>query len=134
MGISREISNFVNHVSDFPEKSQEFMDFCECEGEEIILQLVKVHDFGRIMKITKYLQLVFVRQKGREYVTAWYLHYVLDYIKMAPALSIEEIVKRTEDRFEHCQELEIIKNLVVYQHQLKFTSSRYTFHLTLYKS
>ena len=26
------------------------------------------------------------------------------------------------------------KLLVVYQHQLKFTSSRYTFHLTLYKS
>ncbi|RJS83424.1 hypothetical protein CW713_03945 [Methanophagales archaeon] len=29
---------------------------------------------------------------------------------------------------------EFLNFLVVYQHQLKFTSSRYTFHLTLYKS
>jgi len=30
-GMSKEISNFVNHLSGFPEKSQEFMDFCERE-------------------------------------------------------------------------------------------------------
>lgn len=37
--------------------------------------------------------------------------------------------------FEYAKEvLEKDKKLVVYQHQLKFTSSRYTFHLTLYKS
>jgi len=114
MRISRQISNFVNHLSDFPEKSQEFMEFCEREGGEIILQLVTAHDFGMIMKIPKYLQVVFLqRQKGSEYVKAWYLHYILDYIKMAPALSVEEIIKRTEDRFERCQELEIIKEFVV---------------------
>ena len=44
---------------------------------------------------------------------AWYLHYVLDYIKMAPALTPEEIIKRTEDRFEPCKELEIIRNFVM---------------------
>ncbi|MCK4733131.1 MAG: hypothetical protein KAT65_11805, partial [Methanophagales archaeon] len=66
------------------------------------------------MKIPKYLQVVFLRrQKGSEYVKVWYLHYVLDYIKMAPTLSIEEIIKRTEDRFEPCQELEIIKGFVM---------------------
>lgn len=114
MRISRQISNFVNHLSDFPELSPEFMEFCERDGGEIILQLVKVHDFGMIMKIPKYLQVVFLqRHKGSEYVKAWYLHYVLDYIKMAPALSVEEIIKRTEDRFERCQELEIIKEFVV---------------------
>ena len=113
IGIPREISNFVNHLSDFPEECHEFMDFCEREGEEIILELVRVHDFRRIMKIPKYLQLVFSREKGSEYVKAWYLHYVLDYIKMAPALTFEEIIKRTEDRFEPCQELEIIKNFVM---------------------
>jgi len=36
-----------------------------------------------------------------------------DYIRMEPALSIEEILKRTEDRFEHCQELEIIRNFIM---------------------
>jgi hypothetical protein len=40
LGISREISNFVNHLSNFPEETQEFMEFCEREGEEIILQSV----------------------------------------------------------------------------------------------
>lgn len=114
MGLPREISNFVNHLSDFPEKCHEFMEFCEREGGEIILELVKVRDFRRIMKIPKYLQVVFSRrQKGSEYVKAWYLHYVLDYIRMAPALTAEEIIKRTEERFEHCQELEIIKEFVM---------------------
>ena len=114
MGVSGEISDFVNHLSDFPEECREFMDFCEHEGGEIILQLVKAHDFRMIMKIPKYLQVVFLqRQKGSEYVTAWYLHYVLDYIKMAPALTSEEIIKRTEDRFEPCKELEIIKEFVM---------------------
>jgi len=114
MEISKEISNFVNHLSDFPEECQEFMEFCEREGGEIILQLVRLRDFGRIMKIPRYLQVVFLRrQKGSEYVTAWYLHYVLDYIKMAPALTPEEVIKRTEDRFEHSKELEIIKEFVM---------------------
>ena len=104
----------MNHLSDFPEECPEFMEFCEREGEEIILELVSVRDYRRIMKIPKYLQVVFLqRQKGSEYVKAWYLHYVLDYIKMAPALTVEEILKRTEDRFERCQELEIIKEFVM---------------------
>ncbi|MEA2051621.1 MAG: hypothetical protein U9O90_02205, partial [Euryarchaeota archaeon] len=97
MGLSREITDFVNHLSDFPEKSPEFIVFCEREGEEIIIQLVKSHDFKMIMKIPKYLQLLFMREKGSEYVKAWYLHYVLDYIRMAPALIAEEVLKRTED-------------------------------------
>ncbi len=110
--LSKEIANFVNQLSDFPDKTQEFMEFCEREGEEIILQLVRTHDFEMIMKIPKYLQLAFARQKGSEYVMAWYLHYVMDYIRMAPALTAEEILKRTEAIFEPCQELEIVKRFV----------------------
>ncbi|MCD6214927.1 MAG: hypothetical protein J7J46_08150 [Candidatus Desulfofervidus sp.] len=113
LGIPEEISSFVNFLSDFPEKTQEFMEFCEREGGEIIMRLLRVHDFNTIMKIPKYLQVVFVRQKGSEYVKAWYLHYLLDYIKMAPELSIEEIIKKTEDRFGSCEELEIIGNFVM---------------------
>jgi hypothetical protein len=113
MALTRETTDFVNHLSDFPEKSQEFIVFCEREGEEIIIQLAKSHDFKMIMKIPKYLQLLFMREKGSEYVKAWYLHYVLDYIRMAPALTAEEVLKRTEDRFEPCQELEAIKGFVI---------------------
>jgi hypothetical protein len=54
-----------------------------------------------------------MREKGSEYVKAWYLHYVLDYIRMAPALTAEEVLKRTKDRFEPCQELEAIKGFVI---------------------
>jgi hypothetical protein len=113
MILSKEIVNFVNHLSDFPDKTREFIEFCEREGEEIILQLVRTHDFSMIMKIPRYLQLMFMRQRGSEYVTAWYLHYALDYIRMAPELTVEEVFKRTEDRFESCQELERVKQFVL---------------------
>ena len=114
MGISRKVSNAVNHLSDFPEESQEFRAFCEGEGGEIIVQLVQARDFSMIMKIPKYLQLVFLRRrKGSEYVTAWYLHYVLDYITMAPALSIDAILLRTEGRFGSCEELELLKEFLM---------------------
>jgi hypothetical protein len=59
-----------------------------------------------------YLQLRFLRQKGSDYVKAWYLHHILDYIKSAPVLSIEEILKRVENKTEPCQELEKVKNFV----------------------
>lgn len=111
-GLSKEITAFVNHVSDFPDQSQEFRAFCERKAEAIILPLVWSNDFETIMKIPKYLQLMFVRHKGRDYVTAWYLHYVLDYIRMAPGLTAEEILQRTEARFEPCQELDRIKHFV----------------------
>ncbi|HUV80735.1 MAG TPA: hypothetical protein VMW40_07965, partial [Candidatus Bathyarchaeia archaeon] len=55
MRLSKEIVNFVNHLSDFPDKTREFIEFCEREGEEMILQLVRTHDFSMIMKIPKYL-------------------------------------------------------------------------------
>ncbi len=113
LGIPKEITTLVNQFSDFPDQSQEFWEFCERKGEALILPLVWSHDFSTIMKIPKYLQLMFVRHKGSEYVTAWYLHYVLDYIRMAPTLTAEEVFKRTEDRFGSCQELEEVKRFVL---------------------
>lgn len=113
LGLPKEITTFVNHLSDFPDKSQEFMAFCEREGKELISQLLRVHDFSRIMKIPKYLQLAFARYKGIDYVTAWYLHYVLDYIRMAPEFSAEEVLQRTEERFGSCDEFEDVKKFVL---------------------
>jgi hypothetical protein len=113
LGLAKEITSFVNHLSDFPDQNQEFMEFCERKGEVILLPLVWSHDFTTIMKIPKYLQLMFAREKGSAYVTAWYLHYVLDYIRMAPALTAEEVLTRTDDRFEACKEFENIKQFVI---------------------
>ena len=112
LGLPEEITTFVNHLSDFPDKSPEFMEFCAQEAEEIISQLVRTNDFSMIMKIPKYLQLAFARYKGSDYVTAWYLHYVLDYIRMAPEFTAEEVLTKTEERFERCGELERVKQFV----------------------
>jgi hypothetical protein len=112
LGLPEEITTFINHLSDFPDKSQEFVEFCEREGEAIITRLVRAHDFSMIMKIPKYLQLAFAHYKGSDYVTAWYLHYVLDYIRMAPSLMAEEVLQRTEERFGTCNEFERVKHFV----------------------
>jgi hypothetical protein len=112
LGLPEEIVQFVNQLSDFPDQCQEFREFCEREGEAIVTPLLKSHEFETIMKIPKYLQVRFVRLKGSTYVTAWYLHYVLDYIRMAPSLSAEEVLQRTEDRFGSCQELETVRHFI----------------------
>ena len=113
LGLPEGITEFVNHLSDFPDKSPEFMEFCAREGEAIITHLVRAHDFSMIMKIPKYLQLAFMRYKGSDYVTAWYLHYVLDYLRMAPELTAEEVLTRTEERFGPCDEFERVRQFIV---------------------
>ena len=114
LGIPKEISNFVNRLIDFPKESQEFMEFCDREDEKprtgrrkrvVTLPYrttVGKHDTGRRRKTAAYL-LRFLRQKGSEYVE-WYLHHILDYIESTPILSIEEILKRIENKTE-CKEL-----------------------------
>jgi len=125
LGISKEISNFVNRLIDFSEECQEFMEFCNREDEKsrtsrrkrVVTLPYRVtvgkHDSGRRRKTAMYLQLRFLRQKGSKYVKAWYLHHILDYIKSAPILSIEEILKRIENKTESCKELEIVKDFVM---------------------
>jgi hypothetical protein len=112
LGLPDEITRFANHLSDFPDQCEEFREFCEREGEAIVTLLLKSHEFETIMKIPKYLQLQFMQRKGCEYSTAWYLHYVLDYIRMAPSLSAEEVLQRTEERFESCEELETVQHFI----------------------
>jgi hypothetical protein len=113
LGLPDEITRFVNHMSDFPDQCDEFREFCEREGEAIVMPLLKSHEFETIMKIPKYLQLIFICQKGSEYVTAWYLHYILDYIRMAPSLSADEVLQRTEERFGADEEFDVLRRFVV---------------------
>ena len=112
LGLPEDVTRFVNYLSDFPDSCAEFREFCEREGERLILPLAWSHDFETIMKIPKFLQLQFTQRKGSAYVTAWYLHYVLDYIRMAPSLTAEAVLTKTEARFESCEELELVKQLV----------------------
>ncbi|MBN1455805.1 MAG: hypothetical protein JW945_06120 [Methanomicrobia archaeon] len=121
LGLPEDVTQLVNHLSDFPDSCAEFREFCEREGERLILPLAWSHDFETIMKLPKYLQLRFTQRKGSAFVTAWYLHYVLDYIRMAPSLSAEEVIAKTEARFESSEELDLIKHLV-WEHETELVS------------
>ena len=124
MGIAIEIAKFVNCLIDYPRKIREFMEFCNSEQEKTYVSsrkcvvtlpyrvIVGKHDSGRRMKTAMYLQLKFLRQKGSEYVKAWYLHHILDYIESAPILSIKEILKRIEERTESCEELQAVIDFI----------------------
>lgn len=113
LGLPDEITRFVNHLSDFPDQCPEFRAFCEREGEAILTPLLKSHEFETIMKLPKYLQLQFMQRKGSAYVTAWYLHYVLDYIRMAPSLTAEDVLERTAEKFGSCNELETVQHFIL---------------------
>lgn len=127
LGVPVEISDFVNRLIDSPEEVQEFMEFCDREYEKLKLHVgsrksvvtlplkvsVGKHDSGRKSKTATHLQLEFLRKKGSEYVKAWYLHHILDYMKSAPKLSVKEVLKRVEEKTESCRELEIVKNFVM---------------------
>jgi len=72
------------------------------------------HDTGRGKRYGRAIQLKFLHQKGEEYIKAWYLHHILDYIKWwlvsyTPTPSIEDILqaKRLEKMFGAPQEQEL---------------------------
>ena len=82
------------------------------------------HDSGRDKEYTREIQLKFLHQKGEEYIKAWYLHHILDYMKWwitempsESTPSIEDVLqaKRLEKMFDsyQVQKLQDIKNFVV---------------------
>ena len=102
LGIPREISDYVNRLIETPGKCQEFVEFCDREDEKSrtgkrrcvvtipYRMLVGKRSSGR-RKIVTYLLLGFLRQKGSEYIKAWYLHQILNYIEKAPSLDITAV-------------------------------------------
>ena len=134
MGISKEVSDFINLVIDFPQKCQEFLDFCDREPDariyskgrptRITIGQFMRHDSGRHYGYAKEVQLKFLRKKGDDYVKAWYLHHILDYMAWwvtegfsESTPSIEDILqaKRLEKLFGSSQEQELrnVKNFVM---------------------
>ena len=82
------------------------------------------HDSGRHEGYAKGIQLKFLRQKGTEYIKAWYLHHILDYIKWwatevssESTSNIEGILqgKKLEQMFGSPQEQELqnTKNFIM---------------------
>jgi len=132
MGIPKEVSAFVNLLIDFPQKCQAFLDFCDGDPAarvyrrgrptSITVGQFTNHDAGRRKRYGREFQTKFLHQKGSEYVRAWYLHHILDYMKWwltsyDPALSIEDILqaKRLEKMFGSFQEQELqnVKDFIV---------------------
>jgi hypothetical protein len=105
MRISGEVSNFVDKLIDFPGECQEFSEY-----QRKVYRIE--HDSGRRRNTVIYIQLNFLRQRGAEFVKAWFLQHALDYIKGASILSIKEVLKRLEERTEVCPELEIVQDFV----------------------
>ena len=91
VGTSKEISTFVNSLIDFPEKHQGFLDFCDREPDARIYIKGKPtrmsigsfarHDSARTKEHDRNIQLKFLQYKGEEYIKAFYLHHILDYIE-----------------------------------------------------
>ena len=90
MKISKDTSNFVNGLVDFPKDSQEFKDFCEKDPDARIFRRGRLtrgtifcsilHDSGRNKEYARRIQLKFLSQKGNDYIRAYWLHQILDYV------------------------------------------------------
>ncbi|HUU63050.1 MAG TPA: hypothetical protein VMX96_03915 [Dehalococcoidia bacterium] len=110
MGIPSEISSFINNLIDFPKKCQEYINFCEMESDARIYSKGRPtsmtaadftrHDSSRTDKNIRAIQLKFLRQKGQEFVRAWYLHNILDYIKWWLTEATPEVVVSIEDMLQ----------------------------------
>ncbi len=134
LGVREEIANFANLLIDFPQLCQEFIDFCEQEPTARIFKKGKAtqmnvssftkHDSARNKIYDRRIQLEFLLSKGENYITAWYLHQILDYIKWwveenpsKDKLTVESIL--TERRLKRKignpdeKKLQIIKDFVI---------------------
>lgn len=110
MGIPREISSFINNLIDFPKECPEYLDFCDTDLDariyikgrptRITIADFTRHDSGRSDKHVRAIQLKFLRQKGKDYVRAWYLHNILDYIKWWLTKVPSELVIDIEDMLQ----------------------------------
>ena len=68
---------------------------------------------SRSQDLQAHIQLSFLNTKGTEYIKAWYLHHILDYIeKVAHSFSLEEMFERLNDRTRPCDEFDIAKSFV----------------------
>lgn len=109
MGISKEVSDYVNRLIDFPKRCSEFLKFTAridnwsdfhkythsnwpykklldifWTDPQLFCKLLGIgHDSSRTKKgyAVRYIQLKFLYQKGSEYVKAWFLHHFLDCAK-----------------------------------------------------
>ena len=95
MGISKEVSDYVNRLIDSTSEERCPADFKKFDGDEDnwkdFYKLMDAfwpspwrrqrHDGGRSNVAIAYIQLKFLSQKGSDYIKAWYLHHLLDEVE-----------------------------------------------------
>jgi len=124
LGISEEISRYVNRIVDNINPPSEYIRYVKnrvrsLKGKTAFPYVVadyminRGHDAGRrrAKEITSEIQLEFLRDKGEDYERAWYLHHTLD------------LIWDNEDLLEDVSKLEstLIKKLVqIYPERMKY--------------
>jgi len=107
-GISQEISNYINRAIDNKKMPEDFRKHTEqrkllrSSGGPISITDIgsimenKLHDRARSKHI-KEQDLLFLSTKGKNYVKAWYLHFILDYL-----VKLKDWRKDTGESMEEC--------------------------------
>lgn len=121
MGISKEISELINWLSDFPSECKKFVEFCKQRGEKV----PEGHNSERRRWHVAKLKFEFLKPYGPKYLQAWLLHHFLDYIKKVHSYyenyyenGLEEMIRRFENKpmvrvIPSKEEWEAVKNFVL---------------------
>lgn len=104
LGISKEVSNYVNRVVDNINVPEDFKKHTEkrkistSRGKNFAIRDIteNLHDRGKDKHIQE-LDLQFLSMKGKNYVKAYYLHFILDYL-----VSLKDWMGNTGESIEDC--------------------------------
>jgi len=115
VGISKEISNYINRSIDNIDMPEDFKEYIEKRRiprsrggnlsitDIVSLQGKNLHDIGRgnkeKVKFIKEPVLLFLSRKGEGYVKAWYLHFILDYLN---SHQMRDWMKNTGEDVKEC--------------------------------
>ncbi|MFB6186862.1 MAG: hypothetical protein ABEI86_08360 [Halobacteriaceae archaeon] len=143
LSIPDQISHYVDRTIDVPDKSnlpEEYREGVKASAEAIqaekgaencntalslvIANEILSHDSGR-QKATRgdlvaESQLRFLRQKGEDYVMAWYLHHHLDYlsVQIESGENLVDLIKEYKNEYPETHSLEIEQFLIEEKNEL----------------
>jgi len=109
--VYRKTSNYVNRLIDFPNQVEDYKGTRFKVNPDNTLDRYDGHDAGRQRKTPARRQLNLCAKNGEDYVKAWYLHHLLDYIKEVKDIyEFEKILERfRENKTIKKDELDVFK-------------------------
>jgi len=99
----------VNRLIDFPKDVPEFVEFVlrrePQTGKVVDVYPALEHDARRLLTgMRDHLEFL-LRAKDALHVRAWLLHFVLDYVRKAPSLTLREVLERSEEKVERASSI-----------------------------